>query len=194
MKIKVMHISLGAPSNLSLLPASVTPVPAPLVLESFETVGDGAYSGSGAGSYNQNTDPSYMSHLNGSLQMNYDFSLMVMDKNLTVDIDYQRYTPAQSFDIMGYPLLRIDVFGDSSNYSTSLSISSGATNYEWSPVLIDWSGWRTLYFALSEPSAAGVDLSNVDSVQVKIEEADMVGNMSVNKTGTIYYDYLRASD
>jgi hypothetical protein len=195
-KIKVMHISLGAPSNLSLLPASITPAPVPssLVLESFETVGDGAYSGSGAGSYNQNTDPSYVSHLNGSLQMNYDFSLMLADKNLTVDIDYQRYTPAQSFDITGYSLLRIDVFGDSSGYDTSLSISSGAAKYEWAPVGIDWSGWRTLNFALSEASASGVDLGAVDAVQVKIQEPEMVGNMSVNKTGTVYYDYLRASD
>ncbi len=193
-KIKVMHISLGAPSNLSLLPASVTPAPAPLVLESFETVGDGAYSGSGAGSYNRNTDISYVSHSNGSLQMNYDFSLMLADKNLTVGIDYQKYSPARSFDITGYPLLRIDVYGDSSGYDTSISISSGATNYEWAPVLIDWSGWRTLSFALSEASASGVDPGAVDAVRIKVQEPDMVGNMSINKTGTVYYDYLRASD
>lgn len=192
-KIKVMRISLGAPSNLSLLPANVTPAPASLVLESFETVGDGAYSGSGAGSYNQNTDLSYVSHLNGSLQMNYDFSLMLADKNLTVDIDYQRYSPARSFNIANYPFMEIDVYGDSSNYSTSLSISSGATNYEWAPVLINWYGWRTLSFALSEASASGVDLGAVDALRIKIEEAAMVGNMSVNKTGTVYYDYLRAS-
>lgn len=193
-KIKVMSISLRKPSNLSLLPASVTPAPAPLVLESFETVGDGAYSGSGAGSYNQNTDPTYVSHSNGSLQMNYDFSLMVMDKNLTVDVDYQKYAPARSFDITNYPLLRIDVYGDSSGYDTTLSISSGAANYEWAPVEIDWSGWRTLNFALSEASAAGVDLGAVDAVRIKIQEPEMVGNMSINKTGTVYYDYLRASD
>ncbi len=193
-KIKVMRISLGAPSNLSLLPASVTPAPAPLVMESFETVGDEAYSASGAGTYNQNTDLSYVSHSNGSLQMNYDFSLMVMDKNLTVGIDYQKYAPARSFDITGYTFLKMDVYGDSSGYDTSLSISSGANNYEWSPVLIDWQGWRTLNFAISEASAAGVDPGGVDAVHIKIQEPEMVGNMSINKTGTVYYDYLRASD
>lgn len=193
-KIKVMSISLGKPSNLSLLPASATPAPSPLVLESFETVGDESYSGSGAGSYNQNTDLSYVSHSNGSLQMNYDFSLMLADKNLTVGIDYQKYTPARSFDITGYPLLRIDVYGDSSGYDTSLSISGGANDYEWAPVEIDWSGWRTLSFALSEASTAGVDLGAVDAVRIRIQEPEMVGNMSINKTGTVYYDYLRASD
>ncbi len=192
-KIKVMSISLGKPSNLMLMPANVTPAPASLVLESFETVGDGAYSSTGAGSYNQNNDTAYVSHLNGSLQMNYDFSLMLADKNLTVGIDYQRYTPARSFDITGYPLLRIDVYGDSSGYNTSLSINSGATNYEWAPVKIDWSGLRTLSFALSEASAAGVDMGAVDAVRIKIQEPEMVGNMSINKTGTVYYDYLRAS-
>lgn len=58
---------------------------------------------------------------------------------------------------------------------------------------IDWFGWRTLSFALSEASASGVDPGAVDAMRIKIQEPEMVGNMSINKTGTIYYDYLRAS-
>lgn len=209
-KIRAMGVNIASPSNLTIIPLStptpvttpvltstpsstpgVTPTPfitpAPLIIDSFETVGDKGYSRSGSGEYDQNSDIQYVSHLTGSLRMNYNFTSKNTNEWLTVDINYNRYSPQRSFNISGYPYLKFDIYADASNYSAAISIRGGSKTYEWAPVVLNWSGWKTISLPLS--LAAGIDLKAVDGVEVKLMELDVPGN----REGTIYFDYERGS-
>jgi len=211
-KIRAMGVNIASPSNLTIIPVGtptpvVTPVttpvltatpsstpgatplitPAPLIIDSFETVGDKGYSRSGSGEYEQNSDIRYVSYQTGSLQMKYDFTSKNTNEWLTVDINYNRYSPQRSFNISRYPYLKLDIYANASNYSAAISIRGGSKTYEWAPVVLNWSGWKTVSFPL--PLAAGVDLEAVNGVAVKLIELDVPGN----REGTIYFDYLKGS-
>ena len=188
-KIRTMRGNIGPPSNLTIIPVTTTPVinPAPFIIDSFETVGDKGYSSSGSNDYSQNSNSSYVSHQTGSLQLDYDFTSKQINEWLTVDINYNRYTPQKSYNVSGYPYMKLDIYGDASNYSIVISIRGGSKTYEYAPVILNWSGWKTVILPLS--LAGGVDLNAVDSVTFKIMEENVPGN----RGGKIYFDFLRGT-
>lgn len=157
-----------------------------LLLDSFETVEDKGYSRSGSGSYVQNVNSTFVTHLSGSLAMSYDFSSYNANDKLIVEINYNRYTPQRSFNISNFTYLNLDVYGDYSGQNTSISIRGGSTTYEWQPIIINWNGWNTISLPLAKAKASGVDLTGIEKVEIKISETS-----AIKKTGTIYYDYLR---
>lgn len=173
-------------SNLTIV---VWPVPGKLLLDSFETVLDKGYSRSGSGSYSQNVNSTFVTHFSGSLAMSYDFSSNNANDKLVVEINYNRYTPPQSYNISNFTYIKLDVYGDNSGQNTSISIRGGHTTYEWQPIIINWNSWNTISLPLSMARTSGVDLTSVEKVEIKISETS-----AIKKIGAVYYDYLRGEN